>query len=129
MMMRFEPITCIVSLGEVVAYLRAHDQAELAVKFEPDAFVAILNKVGEITPTLLRNGNSQSAKTTPKPDNATLRSILESEFPGCGGSDGLYTPGDETDKVSASMICATVRYEGYQMRIVSIIMKFTNHEL
>ena len=40
------------SLGEVVAYLRAHDQAELAVKFEPDAFVAILNKVAEITPTL-----------------------------------------------------------------------------
>jgi hypothetical protein len=109
--------------------LHDNSKAKLARKFDTHVHVALLNKLAEVVPLLLRNGNSKSAKTTPKLDNATLRSILQSEFPGCGGSDELYTPGDETDSVSANMICATVRYEGYQMRIVSIIMKFTNHEL
>ena len=109
--------------------MRNNSEAKLAPKFDPDAHVTLLNKLADVVPLLLRNGNSKSAKTTPKLDNATLRSILQSEFPGCGGSGGLYTPGDETGSVSANMICATVRYEGYQMGIASIIMKFTNHEL
>ena len=109
--------------------MRNNSKAKLARKFDTDAHVTLLNKLADVVPLLLRNGNSKSAKTTPKLDNATLRSILQSEFSGFGGPNEQCTPGAETDPVSASMICATVRYDGYQMRIVSIIMKFTNHEL
>jgi hypothetical protein len=54
-----------------------HDisKAKLAREFDTDAHVTLLNKLADVVPLLLRNGNSKSAKTTPKLDNATLRSI------------------------------------------------------